>query len=107
MWWRRKFDSDRIARSHLSARHDDAHDPRAAHQIASFVAAERCGHEPGLDAVELRARVTQARYLDDCRVAETQPRPGREREQFEPSRGDVLAHLARSHAEPGAAQLVV
>src|SRR5438045_9474011 len=90
---RRQLDPDLVAGPHLAAGNDDAHDAGLANQIAMLVPAERRRHQSRLDAVQLRTRVAQAGHLDDRRAAETQPRAGRQTEQIDALRRDVLAHL--------------
>ena len=74
--------------------------PRASR---SSVAAIRPGWKPSSWAQGLRSPVTSTTAV----VAQVQPRAGRQAEQIEAARRDVLAHLPGRHGEAGGAQLVV
>ncbi|MFN8536830.1 MAG: hypothetical protein U0232_05070 [Thermomicrobiales bacterium] len=53
------------------------------------------------------AGVAEAGDLDHRRVAQMEFCAGRQAEQIDAARGDVLAHLAGGQVEPARAQLVV
>ena len=73
----RQFDPDEVARAHLATGYDHSHNAGLTDQVAIFVAVQGGGHQPGLDPVQLGARVTQSGYLDDRAVAEMQSCAGR------------------------------
>src|SRR5687768_1326532 len=91
-----------VARSYLSSDADLRHHASFANQLAALVMPERGGHQAGLDAVQLRTRISKTRDLDDRVGAEMEPRARRQREQIDAARGDVLAHLPRRELEAGA-----
>lgn len=103
----RQINGDGVARPHYAAGDDDRHNARFADQVAPRVAVEHCRHQAGLNVIELRAGVAQAGNFDDCRVAKSQPRAGRQAEQINPLGGDILPHLPGRKRETAPAQLVV
>ena len=103
----RQLDEDRVAGAHLAAGDDHAHDAGLANQVAVLVTVEGRSHQPALDAVQLGAGVAQTGHLDDRAVAETQPGAGRQSEQIDAARCDVLAHLAGHDGKARVPQLVV
>jgi hypothetical protein len=103
----REHDADRVAGAHLSSGHDGAHDARLADEPAVVVTLERRRHQARLNPVELSAGVSQAGHLDDRRRAEVEARAGRQREQLDAARGDVLPQHARPDREAGGRELVV
>src|SRR5215472_18325465 len=104
---RRQLDTDGIAGADLAAGDDDAHNAGLAHQIAALVASQCRRHQSILNVVELAARVAQTGYLDDRRRAEMQLRAGRQPQQIDAARRDVLAHLPGRDGEAALPQLVV
>ena len=79
---RRQLDPDRVAGPDLAAGDDDAHDAGLADQIAVLVSTEGRCHQPRLDAVQLRARVSQARDLNHGLGSQTQSGPSGQRQQI-------------------------
>src|SRR4029079_13986617 len=102
----RQFDLDGVARRHVAAREHDAHDARLADKGAVRIAIEHGGHESLLKAIDLDARIAQPGDLDHGAGTDVQPRAGRQRQQVDAARGDVLAELAGRHAEACGAQLL-
>src|SRR5947209_3132598 len=66
----RQFDTDPVAVLDLAARQHDGHDAGLALQISGHVARQGRGHEPGLEFVQLAARIAQPGDLDDRLLAE-------------------------------------
>ena len=106
MWGRGEFDPDRVAFGDFAAGEHDPHDPGLADEVAQGVARQGGGHEAGLEFVELAAGVAQPGHLDQ-RPSETQTRAGREAEQIDAARRDILAHDAGCQTKPGGFELVV
>ena len=92
--------TDRVAGSHLAAASYDGHHPGLAHQPAVGVAAHHLPQQPGLEAVDLHARVAQPGDHDLGGVAEQQHGAGRQREQVDAAGRDVLAEVAGEHPGP-------
>src|SRR5690348_7851298 len=103
---RRQLDPDRVAFADLAALQHDPHDPGLADQVAIRIARQGRRHQPGLQLVELAARVAQAGHLNDRILAQMEPRPGRQPEQIDSLGRDVLAHLPGGDRKPGTAQFV-
>ena len=98
---------DLVAGPHISIGQDYAHDAGLADQLPSVIAVQGGRHQARLDAIELGAGIAQSGDLDDCRVAQMQPRAGRELQQMDAASRDVLAHQAGRQLETGWLQLVV
>jgi hypothetical protein len=103
----RALDADQVALVHDPSRHDDPHDPGEADQRAALVAPPRRLHEPGLQAVQLPARIAQPGDLDDRLLADVQRAPAREREEVEATSRDVLSHEPDVDLEPLGAKVDV
>src|ERR1700676_1888483 len=101
-----QLDTDRIARSNIALRYHDAHDSGLTDQIAVRVLVERRGHQTFLEIVELDTGIAQPGDFDNGACAEIRPRTGRQRQQIDAGRGDVLAELAGRNREALGAQLV-
>ena len=93
MWGRWQFDENRIAGPDLAASQDEGHDASLADERTVFISREHCGQQPWLEVVQLEAGGPQTGHFDDCRLSQSQARPGRESEQINAARDDVLAHL--------------
>ena len=78
----------------VAAGDDHGHDAGLAHQVALGVTVEHGGHEPGLQLLELYARVAQPGHLHHSRVAETESGAGGEAQEVDAAGGHVLAHVA-------------
>jgi len=98
---------DRVSGVDVTAGDDDAHDSCLADEAAAIVAREGCRHQAGPDAVELDAWIPESRHLDHGVGAQAKPGPGRQPEQVDAARGDVLPHLAGRQRESGRTELVV
>ena len=86
-----KLDADPIAGTGFARGENDGHDPGLADEAALGVAVEDGLHEAGLEPVDLGTWIAQAGDLDDGAVAKMEPGAGREAEEVEAARGDVLA----------------
>src|SRR3954452_23615180 len=98
---RRELDPDRIPGPHLAAVEDDPHDAGLADEIPLRVPPQDRRHQAGLKVVQLDARIAQAGHLDHRRLAQVQPRTGRQPEQIEAAGGDVLPHRPGRDVEAG------
>lgn len=74
--WRWQFDNDPVAGPDLAVFQDDAHDASLANEGTTLISIQYSGHESWLEAVQLDAWIAQTCYLDDCRLAQVQARPG-------------------------------
>ena len=95
MWWRRQLNVNRVTDPDFAAVKNYAHDTGFADEISVRVALEGRLHQTWPDALELSARIAQTSHHDDCRIAQMQPGVGRQRQQIEPRRRDILTHRSR------------
>lgn len=102
--WRLRFDG--CTDGDLAAPYDDAHDARSADQPAIGASIEDAIEQPVLEVLDLPAPIAQTRHSDEHVVAQSQHRPGRQREQVNASGRDVLAQGTRRHGEPGRSEVV-
>ena len=91
---------------HAAAQYD-RHHAGLADQPAGRVPVQDGLHQARLEAVELQARVPQPGHLHHGLRAEHQPRPGRQAEQVDSARRDVLPHVPGGDPVPQKIQLVV
>lgn len=106
MWRLGERDGDVVVGANRAAGHDDGHDAGLSDQFAGVVAVEHRRHQAGLQPVELQARVAQAGDLHHGFGPEVKAGAGRKSEEVDATGGDVLAHVASGHPEPGRSQLV-
>jgi len=93
----RQAHNDRVAGVHAAAATHHRHHAGLAHKRAVGVAIQHFGGESGLEAIDLAARIAQARDLHLRLRTELQHRAGRQREQVDAARGHVLAEISREH----------
>ncbi len=103
----RKRDANRVTGPYVAARHDDTHDTSLADEPALRVTRQCRRHQAPLHPVQLSAGVAQAGHLDHGRFTQVQSGTGRQPEEIDATRGDVLAHLPCRHDETRGTQLVV
>jgi hypothetical protein len=79
--------------------HDRSHDPSLANKLSLSGSGEHCGKKTGLEAFNLRARVTESSDPNHRPRTDSKDRPFAETKQWQTRGGDVFAHLARSYVQ--------
>jgi hypothetical protein len=102
----RQFNRDDVARSHLAACHDDAHDPCLEDWFPGRIAPDHRLHQPLLKPVDLHTGVAKAGHLDHGLATEVQSSASRKPKQVDATRGDIFADGAGQDLESGRLELI-
>lgn len=105
MWRRRQRDGDVIAWCDRATCGDDAHDACLANQLSFRSAPEYCCSKTRLESVQLFARIAQAGEPDHGGLTDVKLGAGRQSQEVDTARRDVLADPAWMNLKPLRAQL--
>ena len=92
----RQLNNNVIARGYCAAGADDRHDASFTNKLTFLISIEHRAHEPCLERVELRTRVSQAGHLDDRVSTEPKVRAPWQPQEVDTLRRDILAEIAGS-----------
>lgn len=102
----RQFDPDLSTGPDLATRQNDPHHPGFTEQGALGVAVQHGGEHTRLKRIQLPARISQTRHLDNSVRADMEPCAGRQAEQVHAPRGDVFTQVSGGYVKPLGAQQV-
>lgn len=96
-----------VARANQTAAADDCHYACLPQQLAVGRPTEACLEQTGAKPFELRTGIAQAGDLYDRNGADLEQRALRERQEIQPTRENVLTHVAGMDVEPSSVELVM
>jgi hypothetical protein len=101
----RQLNCDGIIGTDGSVSGNHGHDTSLANQVARRIVIQDGRHQPWLKSVELNARISQSRELDDGGATDAQSSSAREREQRNSSSRNILPEVAGPDGEPAFGEL--